>query len=58
MSHNDLGNYYNSLFTMVHHYKWDAEYLENITPFERDFHFQLLKDFQKEQEKQLRKKNG
>lgn len=58
MVHNDLSNYYNTLFTMTHHYKWDSNYLENITPFEKMFYFELLKDYQKEQERNMRKNNG
>jgi hypothetical protein len=42
LSHNNLGDYYRTIYTLVQHHKWDAEYVENLYPFERILHVDWL----------------
>lgn len=60
MAHIDLESYYRTLFACVQYHKWDAEWLENLIPFEMDVmviqlrqHLEEEKARQKQQEKQM-----
>jgi len=44
------------MFSMVHHYNYSIDELENLIPFERDIYIGMLKDFI-EQEKERQKNN-
>jgi len=45
MSHNSLGNYYQTNFALMQHHKYSLEELENMIPFERSIYVTLLTDF-------------
>ena len=42
MSHNNLANYYSTIFAMVQHHKYSIAELEDLMPYERDIYVALL----------------
>ena len=38
----DFITFYRINFNMIHHHKWDGEYIEGLYPFERDIYVELL----------------
>jgi len=57
MSQTLLG-YYKTIFSLVHHYRYGIADLENLMVYELDIYLDLLKEDAKEQEDQLRTKEG
>jgi hypothetical protein len=50
LSHNSLGNYYSTIFSMAQHHKYSISEIENMMPFERDIYVEMLISFLKEVE--------
>ena len=42
LSHNTLGNYYSSIFSLAQHHKYSISDIENLIPFERDIYVEML----------------
>lgn len=55
LSHNTLGNYYSSVFSLAQHHKYSITEIESLMPFERDIYVQMLVDYLKEVEEVKRK---
>tara|TARA_B000000565_G_C23573016_1_gene296135 strand:- start:268 stop:441 length:174 start_codon:yes stop_codon:yes gene_type:complete len=57
-----LKNYYDTNFALIHHHKWQIEYIENLMPWEKEIYVQLLVQFLDEEQKRMRdqeaKSNG
>jgi len=52
LSHDSLGNYYQTNFAMMQHHKYSLRDLENMIPFERSFYVTMLIDYiEKENER-------
>ena len=52
--HMDLKTYYESNFALIHHHKWNLEYIDNLMPWEKEVYFNLLINFLKEEEKRMK----
>lgn len=50
LSHNSLGNYFSTIFSMAQHHKYSITEVESLIPFERDVYVQMLVDYLKEVE--------
>tara|TARA_B100000401_G_C52430231_1_gene542321 strand:+ start:367 stop:540 length:174 start_codon:yes stop_codon:yes gene_type:complete len=57
-----LKNYYDTNFALIHHHKWQIEYIENLMPWEKEIYVNLLVQFLEEEQKRMRdqeaKSNG
>lgn len=42
MNHETLANYIETNFALMHHHKWDLNYLDELPPYERSIYVQLL----------------
>lgn len=58
MSHNDLENYYKTIFSLAQHHHYSIADVENLIPFERDIYVQMLMNYIKEVEEANKNKNG
>jgi hypothetical protein len=56
MSHNNLVNYYQVNFNLMHHYKYSLTEIENMLPWERDVYVNMVMDLIKEQQQQQMRK--
>jgi hypothetical protein len=50
LSHNSLGNYFSTIFSLAQHHKYSISDIEHLMPFERDIYVQMLVDYLKEVE--------
>jgi len=58
MSHNDLKNYYRTIFNMNKYHNFTPDVVENMIPFERDlYQDMILSDIQKQQQ-EAEKRSG
>jgi hypothetical protein len=59
LSHNNLANYFQTIFSLAQHHKYSISEIEALMPFERDIYVQMLIDYLKEVEeaKQKQKRN-
>ena len=49
MAHNDLSNYYKTVYNMNKYHNFSPEVIENMIPFERDLYQEMiLEDLEKE----------
>jgi hypothetical protein len=48
MNHNTLGNYYETVFALAQHHKWQPSEIEDMIPFERDIYVNMLMDYLEE----------
>lgn len=48
LSHNNLQNYYTTIFSLVQHHKYSVNDIENLMPFERDIYVDMLMKFIKD----------
>lgn len=53
MSHNNLVNYYTTMFSLIQHHKYSVTELEDMLPFERDIYVDMLMAYLKEQKEKL-----
>ena len=42
MGYDTLANYYQTIFALVHHHKWDASWIENMIPYEKHAYLDML----------------
>lgn len=55
LSHTNLGDYYQVIFSMVQHHKYSITEIESLLPYERDLYFQMLVNWlEKQKEKNNR----
>lgn len=58
LSHNTLGNYYQTNFSLMQYHKYSLSDIEGMIPWERDIYVKLLVEYleklKEEQEKQRR----
>jgi hypothetical protein len=50
LSHNDLTNYYKTIFSLAQHHKYTISDIENLMPFERDIYVNMLVEHLKQLE--------
>jgi hypothetical protein len=48
MSHNTLSNYYETVFALAQHHKWQPSEIEGLIPFERDIYVKMLTEYLEE----------
>jgi hypothetical protein len=58
LCHSDLALYYNTVFALAQHHKYQISEIENLIPYERDFYLALLIDYLKQLEEKNRAKHG
>ncbi len=51
LTHNTLALYYQNVFALAQHYKYQISEIENLIPYERDIYLDMLLDFIEEQKK-------
>ena len=54
LTHNTLPIYYQNVFALAQHYKYQISEIENILPYERDIYLDMLLEFLEEQKKHQR----
>ena len=52
LSSDNLKNYYNTSFSLMHHHKWSITEVENLLPWEREIYLSLLLQTLEEERKQ------
>ena len=52
--HNSLMNYYQTTFALIHHHKWQIEYIDNMMPWEKEIYVMMLMDFLKAEEERMK----
>ena len=45
LNHNDLKNYYSTIFSLAQHHKYSITEIENMIPFERDIYTNMLMEY-------------
>jgi hypothetical protein len=50
LNHNNLENYYTTVFALVQHHKYSITEIDNLIPFERDIFVEMLANYLKELE--------
>lgn len=58
LCHSDLASYYNTVFALAQHHKYQLSEIENLIPYERDFYLTMLVEYLKQLEEKNRAKNG
>lgn len=48
MSHNTLGNYLETTFSLAQHHKWQPSEIEALIPWERDIYVKMLSNYLEE----------
>jgi len=51
-----LETYYESNFALMHHHKWNIEYIENLMPWEKEIYITMLIQFLKEEERKAKER--
>jgi hypothetical protein len=57
MVHNNIGNYYKTIFALVQHHKYSITEIEALIPFERDLYVAMLLNYI-EEENERQKQQG
>lgn len=55
LSHTNLAIYYNKMFGMAQHHKYNIFDIENLIPFERDLYYDLLVNYIRSEAEKKRK---
>ena len=50
--------YFESNFALIHHHKWDMQYIDNLMPWEKEIYVTLLVNFLKEEEKRMKEQQA
>jgi len=50
--HNSLALYYQNVFALAQHYKYQISEIENLLPYERDIYLDMLLQFIEEQKQE------
>lgn len=56
LSHDNLGNYYQTNFAMMQHHKYSLTELENMIPWEREIYLTLLIKYLEEENEKIKMK--
>jgi len=56
--YNNLNNYIQVNFALMHHHKWSLTEIESLMPWERDVYVSLLSAHLKEEERKYREQNA
>jgi len=43
---------------LIHHHKWDMQYIDNLMPWEKEVYVTLLINFLKEEEKRMKEQQA
>lgn len=54
MGHDNLANHYKTNFGLMQHHKWSLSEMESMMPWERYIYIDLLQDYLREQEQQMK----
>lgn len=54
LSHENLGNYYQTNFALVQHHKYSLTELENMLPWERDVYVNMLISYLEEENEKVK----
>lgn len=54
MSYINLETYYRLIFALVQFHKWDANFIENLLPYEREIYTSLLNNHLQEEEEKAK----
>jgi hypothetical protein len=54
MGHDNLANHFKTNFGLMQHHKWSLSEMENMMPWERYIYIDLLQDYLREQEQQMK----
>lgn len=54
MSYINLETYYRLIFALVQFHKWDASFIENCVPYEREIYTSLLNNHLQEEEEKAK----
>jgi hypothetical protein len=54
LSHDNLGNYYQTNFAMMQHHKYSLTELENMIPWEREIYLTLLIKYLEEENEKIK----
>lgn len=57
LSHTNLYLYYQTIFALAQHHKYQISEIENLIPYERDIYFEMLLDYLRKLEERSNK-NG
>ena len=58
MSHNNLENYYQTVFSLIQHHKYSISEVENLIVFERDLYVEMLVSYIKDLEEKRKQQQG
>ena len=58
MSHNNLENYYQTVFSLIQHHKYSISEVENLIVFERDLYVDMLVSYIKDLEEKRKQQQG
>lgn len=58
LCHSSLEVYYNMVFALAQHHKYQISEIENLIPYERDFYFTMLVAHLKQLEEKNRSNHG
>ena len=56
--HNTLENYFQTNFALIHHHKWDIQYIEELMPWEKEVYIMMLTDFLREEQRRMQEKQN
>ena len=54
LSHDNLGNYYQTNFAMMQHHKYSLTELESMLPWEREIYLTLLMKYLEEENEKIK----
>lgn len=54
LCHDNLGNYYNTNFALMHHYHYSLTELESMIPWEREIYLSLIAKHIREENERLK----
>lgn len=58
LSHNNLGNIFQTNFAMVQHHKYSFSEIENMMPWERDIYVQMLLNHVEEENEKMKQQQA
>ncbi|AMQ66120.1 baseplate hub assembly catalyst protein [Stenotrophomonas phage vB_SmaS-DLP_6] len=58
MGYNSLSNYYQTMFALRQHHKYDDAYMESWIPYERDIYVEMLLAHLEEEKLKMRQQYG
>tara|TARA_A100001201_G_C4090519_1_gene201885 strand:+ start:1758 stop:1949 length:192 start_codon:yes stop_codon:yes gene_type:complete len=58
LSHESLGNHFQTNFALMQHHKYSLTELDNMIPFERKFYVAMLIDYIEKENERIRQQNA